>query len=459
MRTRAKIAATLGPASDRPGVLRKLLDAGVSVVRLNLSHGDADDHRRRVAAVRRAERSTGRPVAVLADLQGPRFRVGRLPGGSIDLDEGAAVTLIAGRATAPAGMIPVSYAALARETSAGDRVLLDDGKLVLRVISVRGEHVRCEVEQGGTLTDRKGINLPGGALSAPALTAKDRRDLALAVDMEADWLAVSFVRRPEDVRTARRLLRKHGSTMPIMAKIERPEAVERLDAILGEADGILVARGDLGVELPPETVPVLQKRIIATQMLESMRFEIRPTRAEASDVANAVFDGSGSLLLTAETAVGEYPLEAVEMMARIIAEAEGSGRVNRPPLPTGRLSVTDATCVAAGRAAHDVGAKFLAAFTVSGRTAAAVARFRPSTPILAFTPSYEVRRRLALHWGLETRSTPDLGTTRELMVHLDKDLRRARLAADGDLVVVLSGFPVGISGNTNLVTVHRVGSA
>jgi len=471
MRIRAKIAATLGPACDRPSVLRAMLAAGASIARLNFSHGEPDEHRRRVRALRAAERDLGRPIALLADLQGPRFRVGRLPGGAIDLVEGAGVDLLAGRSTAPQGVVPVSYAALSREASRGDRILLDDGKIALVVRAVRGDRVRCEVERGGTLTDRKGINLPGGALSAPALTAKDRRDLALAVEIGADWLAVSFVRSAEDVRAARRALARLGSAMPVIAKIERPEAIDRLDAILEEADGILVARGDLGVELPPEHVPTLQKTIIekanaagkpvmtATQMLDSMRHSPRPTRAEVSDVANAVIDGTGSLLLTAETAAGAYPVEAVETMARIVAEAEASGRVARPPLPTGPMSVSEATCLAAGRAAHDVGARYLVAFTVSGGTAASVARYRPSRPILAYTPDLAVRRRLALVWGVEPRRAPKVVSTRKLMRRLDADLRGSGLAVAGERVVVLSGFPVGITGTTNLVTVHRVGDA
>ncbi len=470
MERRAKIAATLGPACDSAATLRAMIEAGLDVARLNFSHGEPDEHRRRVRLLRGLEREASRPIALMGDLQGPRFRVGTLPRGRVDLGEGERVVLAAGRERAGGGRIPVSYRALARDVRRGDPILLDDGRVVLRVTGVRADTVRCEVERGGVLSDHKGINLPGRRLSAPALTAKDRRDLALAVELGVDWLAVSFVRRPEDVELARRLLARAGSAAEVMAKIERPEAVDRLDAILAVSDGLLVARGDLGVELPPERVPVLQKRIVetavaagkpvvtATQMLDSMRRAARPTRAEASDVANAVLDGSACLLLTAETAAGEHPVEAVAMMARIIDEAERSGRARRPEAPSGGLGIPEATCLAGCRAAHDVGARRLVVFTVSGGTARHAASFRPRTPIVAFTPDDAVRRRLALYWGIEPRRMPRLDSTRKLMRHLDRALLSDGLAARGDVVVVLSGFPVGVSGTTNLMTVRRVGS-
>lgn len=465
----AKIAATLGPACDDPKTLEAMLRAGVDVARLNFSHGTADDHRKRVRRLRRIERAIGRPVTVLADLQGPRFRIGRLPHGRVRLEDGESVVLFAGRETCDDGAIPVAYAALANDARKGDRVLFDDGRVELEVRSVRGDRVRCTVVRGGELTDRKGLNLPGGALSAPALTKKDLVDLDLAVELGADALAISFVRRPEDVRRARRRLAKRGSDMPILAKIERPEAIEDLDAILEASDGLLVARGDLGVEIAPERVPLLQKRIIraaidagkhvmtATQMLDSMRESPRPTRAEASDVANAVIDGSSSLLLTGETAAGKYPVETIAMMDRIIREAEGASSWTRPEIPIGSLSVPVATSLAACRAAYDVGARYLATFTTSGGTAQAVARFRPRTPILAYTPDRSVLRRLGLMWGVRPQLSKRLRSTTELIAHLDDQLRTNGFARDGETVVVLSGFPVGVSGSTNLMTVHRVG--
>jgi pyruvate kinase len=442
---------------------------GMDVARINFSHGEFSEHRRRAARLRGAARREGRSVALLADLQGPRFRVGRLEGGALELVSGKRVQLIAGRATAPAGKIPVTYAALARDLGRGDPVLLDDGKLALRVDRVRRDTVFCEVVRGGRLTDRKGINLPETDLSVPALTPKDRKDLVAAVELGSDWLAVSFVRRAADLRAARRLLRRAGRAMPVMAKIERPEAIDRLDEILAESDGLLVARGDLGVELPTERVPILQKQIIeaaaaagkpvmtATQMLDSMRLAPRPTRAEASDVANAVLDGSDCLLLTAETAAGRYPVESIATMARIIEEAESSGRVRKAPPIQGELSIQVSVCHAGCRAAHDVGARYLVAFTEGGSTAVQTARFRPDKRILAFTPHAAVASRLSLVWGLEPHRGPARKSVEELVRSLDRVLLRDKLAARGDRVVVLLGAPVGRSGSTNVIKVHRVG--
>jgi len=471
MPPRTRIAGTLGPACDDRRTLDGMVRAGMRVARLNFSHGTPDEHRARVLRLRAVAAKLGVEVAILGDLQGPRFRVGRLPGGRRDLCDGQRVTLLAGRTAAEGDAVPVSYAALARETRSGQRVLLDDGKIALTVLSVRGREVRCRVDRGGTLTDYKGINLPGGALGVPALTAKDRADLRLAVEIGCDWLAVSFVRRAGHIRTARRLLDRLGSSMPVMAKIERPEAIDDLPAILEESDAVLVARGDLGVEFPPERVPVLQKAILeaaltagkpamtATQMLDSMRHAPRPTRAEVSDVANAVFDGSACLLLTGETAAGEYPVEAVATMTRIATEAERAGRVVEAPRPELPLGIPAATCAAASQCATDLGARYLAAYTVSGATAHAVAAFRPRTPILALTPERAVARRALMYWATEPIVTPRLTGTRALIRCLDHTLVERRLAVEGDVVVVVSGFPVGIPGTTNLIKVHRVGDA
>jgi pyruvate kinase len=469
MPRRAKIGGTLGPACDDPGTLRRLLRGGLDLARLNFSHGTADEHARRAEELRRAAREAGRAVALLADLQGPRLRVGSLPGGSIDLRRGGGVDLVAGRSRAADGALPVAHAALARDVRRGDRVLIDDGKVELRVERVRGPVVRCAVVRGGRVTDRKGINLPGVQLSVPTITAKDRRDLATALALRVDWLAVSFVRCAEDVRQARRLLRRAGADLPVMAKIERREAIDRLDEILREADALLVARGDMGVEMPPEDVPILQKRIIdaahaagkpvvtATQMLDSMRHSQRPTRAEASDVANAVLDGSSCLLLTAETAVGEYPVEAVQTMARIIERAEESGRGFAPAEPRGGLSVAEATAQAACRAAAAVGARFLVAFTTSGFTAGQVARFRPAAPILACTPHEEVARRLAPVWGVRALVIERTEALEDLVRRVDHELLERKLARPDDLVVLLGGAPVGVPGTTNLMKIHRLG--
>jgi pyruvate kinase len=471
MPRRAKIAATLGPACDTPRVLEAMIESGMNVARLNFSHGTFDDHRRRVRRLDRAARRKGRGVTVLADLQGPRFRLGRLEGGTLELRTGDGVELVAGKSTVSRGKVPVTYAGLARDVKRGDRVLIDDGKIELRVERVRGSTVRCDITRGGPISDHKGINLPGSGLSAPALTAKDRKDLKLAVELGADCLAVSFVRRADDVLRARRLLQRAGKAIPVMAKIERPEAIERLDEILEVSNGLLVARGDLGVELPAERVPILQKQIVeranavgkpvmtATQMLESMRFTPRPTRAEASDVANAVLDGSGCLLLTAETAVGDYPVEAVRMMAQIIVEAEAADRTRVVAPPPGELSVALTTCRAGCRAAFDVGARYIVVFTQSGFSAQQVARFRPTTPILAFTPDPRVARLLNIVWGVEPRKLAGAPTIDRMLASLDRALLKDSSVRAGDVVVVLAGTPVGVSGTTNLMEVRRVGGA
>ena len=444
----------------------------MDVARLNFSHGDRATHSGLVRAIRAASRQVGRPVALLADLQGPRFRVGELPGGALNLKAGERVQLHTGRRRCAPGGLPVTYAALARDVRRGDRVLIEDGRIELSVSGKRGSQVVCEVLRGGIVKDNKGINLPDSSLSVPAVTAKDARDLKTAVELGADWLAVSFVRCAADVARARRLLKKAGHEIPVLAKIERAEAIDRLDEILAEADGLMVARGDLGVELSAARVPILQKQIIeransmgkpaitATQMLDSMRHSARPTRAEASDVANAVLDGSGCLLLTAETAAGEFPVEAIETMADIIEQAEASGRTHHEVQPEGGLSITVTTCHAGCYAAADVQARALAVFTRGGATALQTARFRPDTPILAFTPSEAVCQRLALAWGVQPYRLAERRGFRALLRSLDKTLLEKRLAKRNDIVVVLMGDPVGGAAlsRTNLMRLHRVGS-
>jgi pyruvate kinase len=469
MQRRAKIGATLGPAWADSSTMERILDAGVDVARLNFSHGASADHRRQVRRLRRVSHKLGKRVALLADLQGPRFRVGLLDGGALELVTGDGVDLIAGKRRSAPGTVPVSHGALVRDVAAGQSILFDDGRIALRVERVQDAKIRCEVVRGGTLRDNKGINIPGCALSVPTVTAKDRRDLREAVDLGADWLAISFVRSARDVETAKRLLRRAGRELPVMAKIERPEAVEQLEQILEVSDGLLVARGDLGVEIPPEDVPIVQKQIVeaanragkpvmtATQMLDSMRHNPRPTRAEASDVANAVLDGSDCLLLTAETAVGEYPVETVATMNRIVSKAEASGRTRRVKRPEGELSVPITLGLAGCRAAFEVGARYLVVFTQSGFSAYHAARFRARTPILSFSPSARVARRLQMVWGVEPHTIRAAKSLESMARSVDKALVENGLARRGDLVVVLSGSPVGVSGTTNLMKVHRVG--
>jgi len=468
MSRRCKIAATLGPASADETVLRRIVDAGLDLARLNFSHGDEQQHRRHVRLLRKVAKQSGRVVGLLADLQGPRFRVGVLPEGELTLEEGQAVDLLAGRNRAPAGVIPVSHRALAKDVRRDQPVLIDDGNVRLLVERVRENRIRCRVLRGGVVTDRKGINLPGTDLSVPTITAKDRRDLKQAVGMGADWLAVSFVRSAADVRQARKLLARAGSDIPVMAKIERPEAIDRLDEIVREADGVLVARGDLSVELATEDVPILQKQIIeaanadgkpvvtATQMLDSMRHSLRPTRAEASDVANAVLDGSDCLLLTAETAVGRYPAQTVKMMERIITRAEQAGRGRLRLEPLRPLPIPLATAHAGCRAAAETDARYLVAFTTSGSTAFQVARFRPVKPILACAPNDAIARRIALTWGVNPVIVGRRNTFEQLIGTVNDGLTESGWAERGDVVVIVSGVPVGKPGTTNTVKIHRI---
>jgi len=376
--------------------------------------------------------------------------------------------LIAGKIRSKPGTIPVAYAALAKDVKRGDRILIDDGKVEMVVERVRGDRVRCEVLREGVVSDNKGMNLPGSDLSAAALTAKDKRDLRVAVAIGAGWLAVSFVRKAADLKLAKRLLKRAGSTMPVMAKIERPEAIENFEEILAEADGILVARGDLGVELPPQRVPILQKLIIercnsagkpvmtATQMLDSMRYSRRPTRAEASDVANAVLDGSSSLLLTGETAAGEYPVATVEMMRKIIEEVEFHAS-DRDVMSPKDISIAQTTCHAGCRAAQDINAAYLVVLTESGFSAEQTARFRPNVPIVAFTPSPEVARRINMWWGVEPHLIKTGYSHEQLVRSVDQALIKHKLAAKGELVVILAGRRVGQSGTTNVMEISRVG--
>ena len=471
MERRAKIAATLGPACDSTRTLIQMVRRGMDAARLNFSHGDTAWHYKIVKKWRRATTTVGRPMALLADLQGPRFRVGDL-GGALELRTGDDVRIRAGRHRCDPGELPVSYSALARDVQRGDRILIDDGRIGLRVVRVHGRDVRCEVVRGGTVHDHKGINLPDSALSVPAVTAKDARDLKTAVELGADWLAVSFVRRGADVWRAKRLLERAGRSMPVLAKIERAEAVEHLDEIIDAADGLMVARGDLGVELSTARVPILQKEIIekcnaagkpvitATQMLDSMRREARPTRAEASDVANAVLDGSGCLLLTGETAAGKYPVEAVATMADIIEQAEASGRTHFAGAPSGELSITITVCHAGCQAAADVGAKAIAVFTRGGATAFQTARFRPGTPIFAFTPSADVQRRVSLAWGVQPFRLARRKGFHALLRSLDRWLLERRMIRRGEIIVVLMGDALGKAlERTNLMRLHRVGSS
>jgi pyruvate kinase len=475
---RSKIVCTLGPASDRPRVLAGMIRAGLDVARINFSHGLPEEHRARVAAVRREARRAGRNVAILQDLQGPKLRLGRFSEGRVELVAGDRVVL----ATAPGvvgspRLIPVPLPTLGRTSRVGDPVLLDDGRVRLRVTRRRGRDVEAEVEIGGVISDRKGVSLPGSTGSIAALTPKDRRDAAFGRELGVDLVAMSFVRTARDVEIARRHI---TAGTPLIAKMEKPEAIENLEAIVRAADGVMVARGDLGVELPLEQVPGIQKRlvrqanllgktcIVATEMLESMIQSPRPTRAEVSDVANAVLDGADAVMLSAETAVGHDPIAAVATMARIVEEAEHTQPMRlRPTLDPGlghrsthgRPGVTDVSpgiAAAAVEAARSVGAKVIVAYTESGYTARLVAAFRPEMPILALTPNETVVHRLALVWGVEAYRVPRVRSTDAVMNRARAAVRRHGLAAPGERMAIVAGVPLNEPGNTNVLTVQTV---
>jgi pyruvate kinase len=469
---RSKIVCTIGPASESAEMIERLLRAGMDVARLNFSHGTHTSHARIIRRLREASGRQEKPLAILADLQGPKIRTGALAGGRpVILRAGQAFTITSANVPGTSERVSTTYGALPREVRRGNRILLADGLIELRVDAVHGREILCRVLNGGELGEHKGINLPGVKLRVPALTAKDRDDLAFALAHGVNYLAVSFVRRPEDVRVAQAAVARAGKTTPVIAKLEKPEAINDLDAILRVADGVMVARGDLGVEMKPEVVPVVQKEIIArarvarrpvitaTQMLESMTQNPRPTRAEASDVANAIFDGTDAVMLSAETATGRYPVEAVKMMARIIGEAEKNMRqVPGEPSP-GQLDVAETTAELIGHASRELPMKVIAVFTESGSTARLISKYRPRPPIIAFTPDPETRRRLSLLWGVVPRSITRVREIDGLAAIAEKRLLEEELVRPGDVVGIVAGTPLGIRGTTNFMKFHVVRGA
>lgn len=450
--------------------MNRLLQAGMDVARLNFSHGKHEDHARNIAALRAAAAAQGKTIAILADLQGPKIRTGPLASGSpVLLRTGQQFTITTAKILGDTTRVSTTFRPLPREVHRGNRILLSDGLIELHVQQVRGQEVICKVINGGLLGENKGINLPGIKLRVPALTQKDRADLKFALSQGANYIAVSFVRRPEDVLLAKMLIRRARKDTPVIAKLEKPEAIENLDAILRVADGVMVARGDLGVEMNPERVPVVQKTIItrarefrrpvitATQMLESMTENPRPTRAEASDVANAIFDGSDAVMLSAETASGKYPVEAVSMMARIIAEAEASIQEYPRPLPQEQLKVAETVAELVCHACKELHMKLIAVFTHSGFTARLISRYRPLVPIVAFSPEEETRRRMSLIWGVTSRHIPDVRKIDGLAAIAEKRLLEERLVRKGDVIGIVAGTPMGIRGTTNFMKFHIVG--
>ncbi len=468
---RAKIVCTLGPASHTLEAILALVDAGMDVARLNLSHGTHAAHREAYDRVRQASDARGRAVAVLADLQGPKIRLGEFRGGAAVLVAGAEFTITTRAADGDAHLASTTYADLARDVRPGDSVLLDDGLVRLEVLETDGVAVRCRVIEGGRVSDHKGINLPGIPVSAPTLTPRDLDDLAFALSLRVDAIALSFVRDPRDVEPVRAAMAAAGADLPVIAKIEKPEAVARLDEVIAAFDGVMVARGDLGVEMPLEQVPLVQKRavrlarahakpvIVATQMLESMIEHSRPTRAEASDVANAVFDGADALMLSAETGVGVDPPNTVRTMARIIVAAETLGFSGSGDIPHDHPTVQQAIALAAVHVAHDVKARTLVAFTASGATARWLAAHRGDIPVLAFTSAPAVRSQLAMVWGIETFVVPEVGSTDAMVQQVERAMLDLGRGERGDCVVIVAGTPPGSSGATNSLRVHRLGGA
>ena len=471
-RTRnAKIVATLGPASSEPAVIEQLFLAGVDVFRLNFSHGAADDHRARVAALRAIEQKHGRPIAILADLQGPKLRVGTFEGGPVQLQDGQAFRLQLDAIAGSAQAVQLPHPEICAALVPGAELLLDDGKLRLKVERCDARGADTTVMAGGKLSDRKGVNVPGVVLPISALTEKDRRDLAVALELEVDWVALSFVQRPEDVHEARALV---GQRAGLVAKLEKPAAIERLDEVIEAADAVMVARGDLGVEMPAESVPPLQKRIVracrkrgkpvivATQMLESMIESPVPTRAEASDVATAIYDGADAVMLSAESAAGKHPIEAVRIMNRIIERVEAdplyrqfleaSQSANVP----GQTSVPDAVCCAMRRAVALLRPAAIVCATHSGATSLRVARERAEAPILSLTPQRAAARRLVLAWGVHSLHVSEVTEFNEVRMLAGDLVRREGFGQPGDPYVAIAGVPFGQSGTTNLMHIGIV---
>ncbi len=467
-RRRTKIIATIGPASANPDMLARLFQAGADVFRLNFSHGDHNDKYAAIAMIRDLERRMERPIGILADVQGPKLRVGRFAGGRVSLQSGHSFQLDLNPTPGDATRVQLDHPEILAAASIGTNLLLDDGKLRLRVTRVRPDHLMTEIVTGGPLSDRKGVNVPDMVLPIPALTAKDRDDLAFALEHGVDFIGLSFVQRSEDVAEARDIA---AGRAWIMTKVEKPQAMDNLEAILDLSDCVMVARGDLGVELPPEEVPLAQKRIVrearkrgcpvvvATQMLESMISAPAPTRAEASDVATAVFDGADAVMLSAETAAGQYPVEAVNIMDRIVARVEsdpGWRAIIEASRPMPEKSVADAIAAAARQVSHTIGATAICAFTSSGSTALRAARERPEAPILGLTPSEQTARRLAVVWGVHAVVTAEAHSMTETVTKASRTTLSEGFSKHGEDIVVIAGVPFGQPGTTNALRVAKV---
>ena len=468
---RAKIVCTMGPAVDSPEKVRELIAAGMNMARLNLSHGGHPEHQGRMDRVREAAKEAGVPIAILVDLQGPKIRLARFKAGPHDLARGDIFTITTDEVEGTKERVGTTYKGLPGDCKPGDRILIDDGKVTVEVVEVKGNDVVTKVIEPGAVSNSKGINLPGVAVSVPALSEKDMDDLRWGLKAGADFIALSFVRSADDIVDVHRIMDEVGIRVPVIAKIEKPQAVENLQGIVNAFDGIMVARGDLGVELPIEEVPLVQKHcielareaakpvIVATQMLDSMITNSRPTRAEATDCANAVLDGADALMLSGETSVGEFAIEAVQTMARIISHTEQGGMDMIRPMKSTPKTKGGAITKAATEVGAIVGAKYLVTFTQSGDSARRTARLRSPIPILAFTPEVGTYNRMALDWGVEPELTPMVKHTDEMVMQADTLLLSTKRCTEGELVVIVAGSPPGIPGSTNAMRVHRVGDA
>jgi pyruvate kinase len=469
MSRRTKIVCTIGPASNSPEGIDHLITAGMDVARLNFSHGTHDDHARAIGYIREASARHRKAVAILGDLCGPKIRVGKLDAPARDIVEGDAFVVVAGETGGP-GEVPIRYATLASDLVVGDRIHLDDARISLRVTTIEGHRVHVVVEEGGHLRNNVGVHLPSGNLRFEALTEKDKQDLMFGLTAGIDYVAVSFVRRVDDVKLVREICDAWGRSLPICSKIETPQAIDDLDAIVEASDAVMVARGDLGVEFPPEQVPVLQRKvlasaaehrrpaIVATEMLHSMITSTRPTRAEASDVATAIFDGADATMLSGETASGAHPALSVRMMARIINAAEGSPywSPRTPPAPEPPAPFSEALARTAVSTARDGGAKLIACFTQSGDSARLISKERPTVPVVAFSPSEGIRRRAAMYWGVTPRVMSPIRDVDEMVEAVQGHLLGAGLVSPGDRVVLVYGSPIAVKGRTNTVRVHQV---
>jgi len=464
---RTKIIATIGPASSSPGVIAKLIRSGMDAARLNFSHGDRKDHTRRLKLIRQEAARADKHIAIIQDLQGPKLRVGAVQNDAVTLKRGDTVMISTRKTIGTSRMFSVTYPRLTKDLKAGDTVLLDDGRLELRVVKKSVHALSCRIIRGGVLKSHKGVNLPGAVLSLPSLSIKDREDLRFGVRQGVDYIALSFVRTANDIIRTRRFIQSLGADIPIIAKIEKPDAILNLEEIIRAADGVMVARGDLGVEMSPEQVPLLQKLIIracneaekpvitATQMLESMIESHQPTRAEASDVANAILDGTDCVMLSGETAVGKFPVQAVAVMARIAEQAETS--LEALP-PDKHISGPDESIAhAACRAAAEQRAHAIVTFTQSGSTALMVSKHRPGMCVIAPTPFEQIARKVSLYWGVTPVILKTKKTTDDMITSVERIMLKKKLARPRDLILITAGVPIGVAGSTNMLKIHRIG--